>query len=326
MSDVGHFIVDEMSIVKELNPDLMFFLFHDNMGNIDVYDLFHMNASFYSTPQPLNVLPGNYYKFVAHAVSYHPALPPISLISKRKKSLSIIVIVKNDVFYIEQTLQSIVNQDNYCYELIVIDGGSSDGTIEKLNKYKFAIDVLVVGEDTGIYNAMNIGIERSSSEWMIFLNAGDFFFSKSSLDVDFKQFDGYDAIAFHALNRGERLYWMRPLHTDFRLYQYSHQSILFRRKSDVWYDETLSFSADQDFMSKYKDVLYYSKCISVFRLGGISTSGFSMPQIIERYMQFGPKSALILFVRMFLQKIFSKHIFEIVWYGKSLMSQYLSRR
>lgn len=57
----------------------------------------------------------------------------------------------------------------------MVDGGSTDGTLDVLNEYRDRIDVLISEPDNGIYNAMNKGIARARGEWLNFMNGGDAF-------------------------------------------------------------------------------------------------------------------------------------------------------
>ena len=93
--------------------------------------------------------------------------------------LSVITVCFNEK-NIERTCESIVKQTNQDFEWIVIDGGSTDGTLDILEKYKDRINVFVSEPDSGIYNAMNKGIKRSSGEYLNFMNGGDEF---ASIDV-----------------------------------------------------------------------------------------------------------------------------------------------
>lgn len=97
------------------------------------------------------------------------------------KKLSIITICKNEIPFIKDTITSIVEQTYQNFEWIVIDGGSTDGTVELLNQNKSKINFFVSGKDTGIYNAMNLGIMASSGEFLIFMNGGDLLFDKHVL-------------------------------------------------------------------------------------------------------------------------------------------------
>jgi glycosyltransferase involved in cell wall biosynthesis len=92
--------------------------------------------------------------------------------------ISIITICYNEVKNIEKTCQSVFNQTEKDFEWIVIDGKSTDGTMDILKKYTSKITYFVSEKDKGIYNAMNKGIKRSRGDYLLFLNAGDFFKDK----------------------------------------------------------------------------------------------------------------------------------------------------
>ena len=90
--------------------------------------------------------------------------------------LSIVTITLNDVLTIEQTVQSVLNQNYSNLEYIVIDGGSTDGTLEILNKYKDKFEYFKSSPDNGIYDAMNKGILKASGDFICFVNGGDFLY------------------------------------------------------------------------------------------------------------------------------------------------------
>ncbi len=89
--------------------------------------------------------------------------------------LSIVTICFNNRDDIERTCKSIARQTWHDFEWIVIDGASTDGTLEILKKYEKFIDVLISEPDTGRYNAMNKGVLRSKGKWLNFMNGGDAF-------------------------------------------------------------------------------------------------------------------------------------------------------
>lgn len=68
-------------------------------------------------------------------------------------------------------------------QLIVVDGGSTDGTLEVIKKYASSIDLWLSEIDGGIYDAMNKGVDRANGEWLIFMNAGDEFQNESALSA-----------------------------------------------------------------------------------------------------------------------------------------------
>lgn len=88
---------------------------------------------------------------------------------------SIITVCYNEQKNIKTTCESVCGQTFSDFEWIVIDGGSTDGTLEIFAEYRDRIDVLVSESDDGIYNAMNKGIGRASGEYVVFMNGGDRF-------------------------------------------------------------------------------------------------------------------------------------------------------
>lgn len=108
--------------------------------------------------------------------------------------LSIITVTYNAEKALKQTLESIEKQKNAEIELLIIDGCSTDKTIEIAHLYRNKIDNMKVFSelDKGIYDAMNKGINLSSGDYLFFLNAGDVFFDNSVLDRVLSQLNGKD--------------------------------------------------------------------------------------------------------------------------------------
>ena len=95
--------------------------------------------------------------------------------------ISVVTVVFNSEKLIDITIQSVIEQDYPNIEYIVIDGGSSDGTIKHLKKNRKKITHLISESDGGIYDAMNKGIFVARGHWINFLNAGDCFISKNTI-------------------------------------------------------------------------------------------------------------------------------------------------
>ena len=89
--------------------------------------------------------------------------------------ISVITVVRNDVSHIEQTMLSVLNQTYPNVEYIVIDGGSTDGTVDIIMKYADKLAFWVSEPDGGIYPAMNKGLTYVTGEWVNFMNSGDSF-------------------------------------------------------------------------------------------------------------------------------------------------------
>ena len=87
--------------------------------------------------------------------------------------VSIVTVSFNCVSSIEDTILSVVNQKYKEKEFVIIDGGSTDGTLDVIKKYDKQINYWVSEKDAGIYDAMNKGIKASNGDWIIFMNSGD---------------------------------------------------------------------------------------------------------------------------------------------------------
>lgn len=90
-----------------------------------------------------------------------------------KTLITFITVVFNSKQTIEKTIKSILKFKNESIEYIIIDGGSTDGTVEIIKKFKFEINHFISEKDHGIYDAMNKGINLASGEWINFMNSGD---------------------------------------------------------------------------------------------------------------------------------------------------------
>ena len=101
--------------------------------------------------------------------------------------ISVITISFNSFSTIEKTIKSVIGQTYPDIEFIVLDGGSTDGTVDILNQYRDKIDILRIEPDKGIYDAMNKGINLSSGEWINFMNSNDYFFNEKVIEDVFSR-------------------------------------------------------------------------------------------------------------------------------------------
>ena len=89
--------------------------------------------------------------------------------------ISVITVSYNAVSTIEQTILSVINQTYSNIEYIIIDGGSTDGTIDIIRRYEDKIAYWVSEPDRGIYDAMNKGASKANGEYIAFLNSDDWY-------------------------------------------------------------------------------------------------------------------------------------------------------
>lgn len=177
------------------------------------------------------------------------------------KTISIITVTFNAADTIKRTLDSIAAQTCRDFEHVIIDGGSTDGTMEAVNAYKDGnpgIQVVAVSEsDKGLYDAMNKAIGLAQGEYIIWLNAGDAFAAPDSLARMAVAAQSHPDVIYgqtQLVNSERQVVGMRHLSAPEHLTVDSfkqgmlvcHQAFVARREIMPQYDMQYRFSADYD--------------------------------------------------------------------------------
>ena len=111
--------------------------------------------------------------------------------------VSIVTVSYNAIATIEQTILSVINQSYTNIEYSIIDGGSTDGTIDIIKKYADKITYWISEPDGGIYHAMNKGINIATGEWIHFRNCGDYFFDSKAIEKMFSSAIDNEVMILH---------------------------------------------------------------------------------------------------------------------------------
>lgn len=245
------------------------------------------------------------------------------------KKITIVTVNLNNVETIEKTIQSILNQNYPKLEYIFIDGASSDGSLNIINKYKDKFNYFISESDKGVFDAMNKGIAQASGDYIGFVNGGDliyenslsqineifskqkdkFFFSVADLDyIDANN----NIVGSRACRSKEEIIKRRFIEMPT-----NHLGIfvpLETFKKYGLFDLRLKYRADFLFILRLMDNGYLpiniQKKIGAFRLGGMSggystyIENFKVIKLLNKNLFLGLYSTLLGLSKLFLQKNF----------------------
>jgi glycosyltransferase involved in cell wall biosynthesis len=235
--------------------------------------------------------------------------------------ISVITVVYNGKATIEETIRSILNQSDGFYEYIVVDGASTDGTLEIVAKYKDNITRIISEPDKGIYDAMNKGVALSRGEWIIFMNSGDQFASNDVLRTfsaaNLSQADVVYGDALISYNTFKRLHRHVPLQDFWKGMPFSHQACFVRRKvfEGQPFNTQYKLSSDFDFLYRAylnkRRFLYLPVLVCNFDYTGGASVNHATQSIRER-------KEIVLGYRFSLKAwlYYSCYVQYVVWSGR----------
>lgn len=191
---------------------------------------------------------------------------------------SIITVTKNNRDGLKRTAHSIAEQEFTDFQWVIVDGVSSDGTVDDLETYDASI---LCEPDEGPYDAMNKGIDLALGDYIIFMNAGDLFAQTQTLQKirDAIQFSKPDFIYGDAWETDGRRTAFKPARSYLKVAKgmFTHHQAMFFKRSlirELRYDLNYKIAADYDFvlrfLNKASTCLYVPQPICVFRSGGMS--------------------------------------------------------
>lgn len=205
--------------------------------------------------------------------------------------VTVVTAVLNDAGHIEQTILSVISQTDIEIEYIIIDGGSKDGTLELIGKYKDKISLLISEPDRGVYDAMNKGIKYSTGDFVYFLNSGDVLLNPSILSkIKLEELKERNAIIYGnvvvAYGNIEALEKPRPFFNSkmkFKGIGICHQSMFFPGEliRNEKYDLSYNIAADYDLAYRLwrKGTVFLYKDITIAKYDwgkGISSNPYKL--------------------------------------------------
>ena len=198
--------------------------------------------------------------------------------------LSVITIVYNNAKEIERTMLSVLNQTYQNIEYILVDGASTDGTIDIINLYKNRLSQFVSEPDQGIYDAMNKGLSLATGDYVLFMNSGDEIYSKETVaavfasalsgDIYYGETEMFDE---NWKSLGQRRH-RAPERFDWHSFKFgmnvSHQAIYVKRSLTQPFDLKYKYSSDIDWIikatKKSSSIVNTHLYVAKYLVGGIS--------------------------------------------------------
>jgi len=258
--------------------------------------------------------------------------------------ISVITVSFNVASSIETTIISVINQTYKNVEYIIIDGASTDGTVDLIEKYKNNIKYWITEPDKGIYDAMNKGIDKANGVYTIFVNCGDYLYNdhvfQNIIEELSESFD-YDMVygrskIIHTngdvvdliVNHSDRELWKGPCFRHGALF--AKTSLLKQNKFEI--TEELKIAADFDFIYKIysRGGSFYSADVVVvaFLEDGVSNNAYKHLKdsvyILKRHGHLNFKNRLYYLYRYF-QLVLSRSIFKYIHKGiRTFFQNYFS--
>ena len=219
--------------------------------------------------------------------------------------LSIITVCFNEAARIALTCDSVVNQTFQDFEWIVIDGGSTDGTLDILKCYAQRMNYFVSEPDRGIYHAMNKGIAQAHGTYLLFLNGGDYLYEADTLAKVFDSYIVFERDVYYGdlvFERTTGLKRYTVLATDCYAMLVErflpHPATFIKRKlfeTYGLYDESLKIAADSEFFlrvfvsnkqRKRHSIEHLPLIVSVFESSdGISSRNIELRRIESNFVK-----------------------------------------
>jgi len=208
-----------------------------------------------------------------------------------KPVITIIIAVFNGSQTLQQCIDSVTKQSYPNKQLIIIDGGSTDGTVKLLQANNHGINYWLSESDKGIYNAWNKGLLKAEGEWICFLGADDYFLDDKVLEHMSKSLEKLPAdirVAYAQImlisENGQELYllgeaWQKVKQRFKQLMSIPHPGTMHRRdlfEQHGYFDESFRIVGDYELLLrelKTADAAYIPNMVSVGMLqGGISSN------------------------------------------------------
>lgn len=215
--------------------------------------------------------------------------------------VSIITVTYNSELTLQDTIDSVRNQNYFNLEYIIIDGNSTDRTLDIIKKNSDFVTFWISEPDLGIYDAMNKGIKLATGEIIGILNSDDFYNSNKSIEFVVNAFSTNDKldsvfadvrfVSNHNLDKTTRYYSSKKFNPCMFRWGFmpAHPTFFVKIKclDNIFYKLDYRIAADFEFLVKLLYVKkisykYLSEVLVVMRVGGVSTKSWKSNLILNK--------------------------------------------
>lgn len=242
--------------------------------------------------------------------------------NQKKNTVSIITVVFNDVINIEKTITSVINQTYKNIEYIIVDGGSTDGTVDVIKKYEQYIACWISEPDKGIYDAMNKGIGIATGDFINFMNSGDTFYKPNTIEQLFSVADISAGVIYGDTNVlmdiGDFIKLGKPV-TSKNYMPFCHQAVfvLTAIAKKLNFETSYKICADREFffrIHKYGNVKYCYCSVVICNYEGESgvSSSKDRTQLWKELYRIEHKSTLGSKLHFFLKVVLREKIMSLI--------------
>ncbi|HPV99084.1 MAG TPA: glycosyltransferase family 2 protein [Spirochaetota bacterium] len=239
--------------------------------------------------------------------------------------VTVVTVVLNGAKYLREAIQSVIGQDYENVEYIVVDGGSTDSTLDIIESYDEDIDLWISESDSGVYHAMNKAIGLGRGELFFFLNSDDYFMDKRiisnvvsvykndrSLKLIYGNVFVFNPETKHGVSVG------RPISlADLKSGKtICHQALFIGAEplKEKSFDLKYGIAADFDFICRWFGEYpsrYLNKTFALYRLGGLSSNPDGVAQeakeiIRTHFGNYAYRKYIVLYKLKFVRKILRK--------------------
>jgi glycosyltransferase involved in cell wall biosynthesis len=218
-----------------------------------------------------------------------------------KMKISIITVVYNNKFTIKDAIESVLSQTYKNIEYIIVDGASTDGTVEIIQSYGDRITTFISEKDKGIYDAMNKGLKLATGDIVGILNSDDFYIDTHVISKVIQIFQDNpidsmfaDLVYVHPNNLEKTVRYYDSSHFTPKKFAYgwmpAHPTFFIKREMYEkygYFKTDYKIAADYEllarFLGKFKiSYFYYKSPIVKMRTGGVSTNNLKSNYILNK--------------------------------------------